>query len=157
MLATTCPQCSNTLEIETKYVGKNVLCPFCQQLFVPPQPHSGLGLASLGLAGGALLIELFALVYFLSGGAWHTGFLSAERVRTIMVFIRFIGLILSWMGVACGILGMMKKRRRTDAAKWGLIANIVLDVFVCGYLIVSPAPPVPPPPPPPPPVDPSDS
>jgi hypothetical protein len=135
MVSTTCPLCSNALEIETKYIGKGIMCPFCQKLFVPPMPHSGVGLAAIALAGVAVLIELLVLAYFVSGVAWNTGF---ERIRGVMVFGRFLGLILSWMGIACGVLGMLHRKRRRDAARWGLIVNVLVNVFVWSWLLFRP-------------------
>jgi hypothetical protein len=138
MLVTSCPSCKNQLEIESKYAGKSVLCPYCQQLFVPPRPNSGFGVAALSLAGLAAVIELFALVYFATGAGWQMGYLSAERVRVIMVFVRFSGLLVSWSGIGCAVLGLMRKRRSKFAAKWGLIINLGLNFLVCGFLMVSP-------------------
>lgn len=136
MVFTSCPSCQNELEIEGKYLGKGVLCPYCQKMFVPPLPNATLGIAALSLAGVALLIELFVLVYFLTGASWHTGFLSVKRVQTLMYLIRFLGLIVSWIGIACAGFALVKKRRRKNAAKWGLILNIAMNVFVCGYFML---------------------
>jgi hypothetical protein len=145
MVFTTCPSCNNDLEIDGKYVGKGVMCPYCQKLFVPPLPNATLGIAALSLAGLAALIELFTLAYFLTGAHWQAGFVSAGAVRVIMILLRFLGLIMSWMGIGCAAVALTKKRRRKNAAKWGLIVNIALNVFVCGYVIFEPKHPSPPP------------
>jgi hypothetical protein len=138
MVFTTCPSCRNELEIEGKYLGKGVMCPYCQKLFVPPLPNATLGIAAVSLAGLAVLIELFTLVYFLTGANWHAGFLSVDAVRAIMGLLRFVGLIVSWIGIACAGFALTKKRRRKNAAKWGLIVNLALNLFVCGYFVAKP-------------------
>lgn len=147
MVFTSCPSCQNELEIEGKYLGKGVMCPYCQKLFVPPLPNATLGIAAASLAGLAVIIEMLALVYFLTGANWHAGFLSVDAVRVIMGILRFLGLIVSWIGIACAGFALTKKRRRKNAAKWGLIVNISLNVFVCGYFITKPYLPQPTPPP----------
>ena len=136
MVFTTCPSCNNELEIESKYLGKGVMCPYCQKLFVPPLPNATLGIAALSLAGLAVLIELFVLVYFLTGASWHTGFLSVKRVQMLMYLIRFLGLIISWTGIGCAIFAMLRRRRRKNAAKWALLINVALTLFVCGYFML---------------------
>lgn len=138
MVLTSCPSCQNALEIEGKFLGKGVMCPYCQKLFVPPLPNATLGIAAASLAGLAVVIELFTLVYFLTGANWQAGILSADAVRVLMGLLRFLGLIVSWIGIACAGFALAKKRRRKSAAKWGLIVNLALNVFVCGYFVTKP-------------------
>ena len=84
MVSTTCPSCSQDLEIDAKLLGKGVLCPYCHKLFVPPFPHSGFAVAACFLGPVAIVLEFFLLVYALIGTNWHTSFLPAERTSMLV-------------------------------------------------------------------------
>jgi hypothetical protein len=146
MVSTTCPSCSHDLEIDAKLLGKGVLCPYCHKLFVPPFPHSGFAVAACFLGPVAIVLEFFLLVYALIGTNWHTSFLPAERLRPFMGFLGFASIVLTWIGITCAGFAFTQKKRRRSSAKWGLILNVLPNVFCCGYMVVrlwlpAPAPP----------------
>ena len=131
-----CPQCNNENLVEDRYLGKKILCPHCHNLFIPPFPQSGLGVVSVLLGLGAIVIEIAAIVFFQLSPSWELDY--AAQLKVLVRFLGFLGFIMTWGGIACAVMAFQRKKRRKTAAKWGLIVNILPNLFCLGYFSIKP-------------------
>ncbi|GIW80767.1 MAG: hypothetical protein KatS3mg105_2574 [Gemmatales bacterium] len=128
-----CTHCGNDVSFEVKYLGKNVLCPYCQKLFVPPYQHSGYGIAAFWLGITGILFEAGAITYTALDPDWALVFLSARNIKMLLRFVGLLGVVLSWIGIGCAVAGYKQKRRRKFFCKWGLILCLLPTLMCVGY------------------------
>lgn len=138
-----CPTCQNELLIDDPSLGKQMLCPFCHKIFVPPYAHSGLGIVSCIMGGFIIVVEIAIIITLMINPTWESEGFGPKHLRGLLKFLSMLSVFASWIGIACAGMAYQQKRRNKLFAKWGLILNILPNLFCMGYVVARPFLPTP--------------
>lgn len=134
-----CPSCHNELLIDEPSLGKKMLCPYCHQMFVPPYSHSGLGIVSAIMGGFIIAVEVAIIITLMVNPTWESeGGFQPRHLKNILRIASMLSVFTSWIGIACAGVAYQQKRRNKVFAKWGLILNILPNIFCMSYVMVRP-------------------